>query len=188
MKSKLIICIVAFVFSINAFGQTANPREGENNSPKEINNEVKLNLLTAVIGLPEIDYERYIADNMGVGLAVAIAVDKVENLTIRSMVLPYARIYFGQKRASGFFIEGNMVVAGIKNRNYAYAYDNLGYYNYVSDYYTSETKFGCGVAAGFKFLTRNGFTGEIYLGGGRLFGDSDPGGYPRVGLCIGKRF
>ena len=48
--------------------------------------------------------------------------------------------------------------------------------------------FGLGAAAGAKFLTKNGFVGEIYVGAGRLFGSSDIEVYPRAGITIGKRF
>ena len=45
-------------------------------------------------------------------------------------------------------------------------------------------------AAGGKFLTRNGFLGEAYLGVGRSFGrnSNNNEAYPRVGITIGKRF
>lgn len=45
-----------------------------------------------------------------------------------------------------------------------------------------------GIAAGGKFLTKNGFVGEIYGGVGRLFGNSNVEAYPRGGITIGKRF
>ena len=49
---------------------------------------------------------------------------------------------------------------------------------------------GLGLAIGGKFLTKNGFIGEIYIGGGRNFINTDKidGGYPRIGVSIGKRY
>ena len=44
-------------------------------------------------------------------------------------------------------------------------------YNFYPTYKT-ETNFGLGAAAGAKFLTKNGFVGEIYAGVGRLFGST----------------
>mgnify|MGYP000146115486 CR=1 FL=1 len=61
--------------------------------------------------------------------------------------------------------------------------------DYLSEEYTrSSTNFGFGAAAGVKLLARNGFVGEVYLGLGRLFGESIAGAYPRVGISLGKRF
>ena len=108
------------------------------------------------------------------------------------MLLPYYRIYFGEKKASGFFIEGNMALV----REYDYnSYYNNSYYNTYYGYLSSSTisprsfnTFGCGAACGYKFLTRNGVTGEICIGAGRLFGNTVLHAYPRLGLCIGKRF
>ncbi len=45
---------------------------------------------------------------------------------------------------------------------------------------------GLGIAIGWKYLSRNNWIGEIYLGGGRDF--INDGGYPRLGISIGKRF
>jgi hypothetical protein len=100
------------------------------------------------------------------------------------MFLPYCRVYFGEKKANGFFIEGNMAMVSQKEQvNY---YDFNG--NYFGQGYNSATSFGFGAAIGFKLLTRGGVTGELYLGAGRLFGDPIDRAYPRCGICIGKRF
>jgi hypothetical protein len=39
-----------------------------------------------------------------------------------------------------------------------------------------------------KFITKNNLLGEVYLGAGRLFGNSQSGAFPRVGITLGKRF
>jgi len=151
------------------------------------NNELRINLLMSIIGLPELTYERYIADNMGVGLSVAVSLDKMENMSTRSIISPYYRLYFGNKKASGFFIEGNMALVRQKELDYNYYYDNG--VTYQSELYTRlTTNFGFGGAIGVKLLARNGFVGEVYLGGGRLFGESIAEAYPRIGVSLGKRF
>ena len=183
MNLKAIICIAVLFLSIAVFGQQDNPSK-DLNAPQSNslngsdNNELRINLLMSIVGLPELNYERFFADNMGVGLAVSIALDKVENISTRSIILPYYRLYFGNKKASGFFIEGNMAIVGQKELNYSYDYNSQVGTSYTS----SSTDFGLGFAAGAKFLTRNGFIGEAYLGIGRLFGESINGAYPRVGV------
>ncbi|RYG02218.1 MAG: hypothetical protein EOO07_33265 [Chitinophagaceae bacterium] len=84
------------------------------------NNELKINLLFTVIGLPEISYERLLADNMGVGVSAFVGLDN--SIEYKFGFVPYYRIYFGAKKASGFFIEGNASV--ITTTRYRYAYYN----------------------------------------------------------------
>jgi len=146
------------------------------------NNEIKVNLLYLVLGLPEISYERLISDNMGVGIAVVVAVDDQD---LRHSFLGNYRLYFGNKKANGFFIEGNMGVVTEKEHHFYYFPENNGSLQVTE---STPTYFGLGAAAGAKFLTRNGFLGEAYLGAGRLLGESHSEYYPRVGITIGKRF
>jgi len=153
------------------------------------NNELKINLLYTVIGMPEITYERLLADNMGIGASVFVGLDN--SVDYKFGFIPHYRLYFGAKKASGFFIEGNAAVITFRD-NYYYQYNS----SYPSTFNSAvaeknSTTFGLGAAAGAKFLTRNGFLGEAYLGLGRTFGESsgfDPEAYPRVGITIGKRF
>lgn len=188
MKKRKFTIMVMMVFCFNAFGQVADKRN--NAHPNQaLNNEVRLNMVMAIAGFPEINYERFIADNMGIGLAAAISLEKPDNMTIRSMVLPYCRVYFGEKKASGFFIECNMAVEGNKYPKYIDVLDaTYNTYYLTANGYSSSTSLGFGAAVGFKFLTRNDLIGEFFLGAGRLIGNSNEGGYPRVGICLGKRF
>jgi hypothetical protein len=148
-------------------------------------NEIKLNLLYTVIGIPEISYERLLKDNMGVGISLFAAIDKSQDYNFA--LTPHFRVYFGAKKAAGFFIEGN---AAVITSNSVNRYIILNGTTVYSDPSIKSTNLGLGAAAGAKFLTRNGFTGEIYLGLGRIFGNDNGGleGYPRSGITIGKRF
>src|SRR5687768_7683065 len=65
------------------------------------NNEIKLNLLYTVIGIPEISYERLLKDNMGVGLSIFAAIDNKQDYSFAA--IPHFRVYFGAKKAAGFF-------------------------------------------------------------------------------------
>lgn len=148
------------------------------------NNEIKLNLLFTVLGMPEITYERIIGDNMGAGLAVLFNLEK--EVDYKFSMTPYYRVYFGNKKASGFFIEAN---ASVITNKYELVYDY--YYGSGGDYREeTHVNLGLGAAVGGKFLTRNGFLGEAYLGVGRVFGDRRAiiDAYPRVGFTLGKRF
>ncbi len=146
-------------------------------------NEIRLNVAYAIFGLPEINYEMYLADNMGIGIACAYSFEKVEDMRLRYQAMPFARLYFGEKKASGFFIEANMGMIGQQYKGLNY--DNAGV---ARDSVRKSFTVGFGAAAGAKFLARNGFIGEVYLGMGRLLGNSITYAYPRIGICLGKRF
>lgn len=148
------------------------------------NNELKLNLAYTIGGFPEINYERIIKDDMSVGIAVIVGLE--ENVEFKFGIIPNYRIYFGGSKANGFFIEGNAAIISSRNDSY-YIYE---YGTNINTYYRDrvETNFGLGAAAGAKFLTKNGFVGEVYLGAGRLFGSNNVDAYPRAGVTIGKRF
>ena len=193
MNCKAIISIAVLVFSVSVFGQKENsivkvPTHQSDSLKGTDQNELRINLMMAVLGLPELNYERYISDNMGVGLAVAISVEKASTMSLRSIFTPFYRLYFGNKKASGFFIEGNMAVVGQNQTisNYVYDQNGITYQTIVTT--RSTTNFGFGAAVGAKFLARNGFVGEVFVGGGRLLGESIDQAYPRVGICLGKRF
>lgn len=152
------------------------------------NNEIKLNLLNTVLGLAELDYERLIADNQGIGLAVAVSVTdkRVYDENYKYIISPYYRVYFGKQKANGFFVEANASVISVDQERYMY---NPGNYTVTRLEDKTYTNFGLGVAVGFKFLTRNGILGELLLGGGRVMGkETFSGGYPRLGVSLGKRF
>jgi len=159
-------------------------------------NELKINLLFSVIGMPEISYERIIEDNMGIGASVFVGLDdsQDDSQNYAFGFTPHFRVYFGQKKASGFFIEGNTSVVTIQKYDYYYSFSSYYAPGYTPPppVRTNSTYFGLGAAAGAKFLTRNGFLGEAYLGVGRLLGkrnnDSGVEAYPRIGITIGKRF
>jgi hypothetical protein len=88
---------------------------------------------------------------------------------------PYFRFYFGSKPHKTFFIEANAALISCEEDEY---------YEYSSRQ-TNVLDFGLGFSVGYKFFNRKGFTGELYLGVGRTFGDR---AYPRVGIALGKQF
>jgi len=163
---KKLITILAVFCSTLAFSQSEN-------------NEFKVNILYTAIGMPELSYERLISDNSSLGASVAFSLDKKEDMELRFSFTPYYRMFFGQKKAAGFFIEANSIVVN---------YIDSTYYYGNSTTYNTKTGFGLGAAAGAKFLTKNNLIGEVYGGVGRVFGDNSLGAYPRFGITLGKRF
>jgi hypothetical protein len=132
--------------------------------------------------MPELNYEYFIADNMGIGVSAAFAIEEKKKWEERFHVIPYYRLYFGEKKASGFFIEGNMGVAGLERvaGNSSWFGDTI--------YAAKGTSFGFGAAIGVKLLARNGFLGEIVAGATRVFGNPVQDAIPRIGITLGKRF
>ena len=184
---KLLLLIILFTVTNCAYAQKDSLSKAIQMRSAAIghagNNEIKVNLLYLVLGLPEISYERLIADNMGVGVSAMVSL--LDEQDVRYALLANYRLYFGNKKANGFFIEGNMGVVAEEHGTYYFMPENNGYYELTK---STKAYFGLGAAAGAKFLTRNGLLGEAYLGAGRLLGNSSSGYYPRVGVTIGKRF
>ena len=181
-KVGIYISIIILLATANVFGQEQiNIEDNETflSTPlkQSGNNELRINIPWTIFGFPEINYERLFVDNMGLGFAGLISLENTENTGLRYILLPYYRLYFGNKKASGFFIEGNISVSGWND----------------TDYYSQKRKtfssFGGGLALGVKLLARNDFIGEVYFGGGRVMGSRDLQElYPRMGICLGKRF
>jgi hypothetical protein len=180
---RIIFGIAILICNQNLFAQESNTSNNKN--------EIKFNLPMAIYGLPELSYERIVEDNMSYGVSLSIGLDKPydyysgNGIPERAIVCPYYRVYFGKKRAAGFYIEGNMAVSSQKQKNVP-DYTSSGAYVYKD---VTSTGFGFGGALGVKLLAKNGFVGDIYAGWGRLFGDNASyNGYPRLGVCIGRRF
>jgi len=179
MKCKhLFSIIIVLLYSLNGWAQ-GNPIGKQIFSGTQVKHEIRFNLTNGIAGFPEINYERFITDNSGIGIAGALSLENKMNQSLRSLLLPYYRLYFGKGFASGFFIEGNLALAS--ENIYANNFGGL------SDYENKQF-FGMGVAIGVKLLSRNGFVGEIYSGLGRLYGNTQERSYPRVGICLGKRW
>ncbi|MCB0458635.1 MAG: DUF3575 domain-containing protein [Flavobacteriaceae bacterium] len=144
------------------------------------NNEFKINVGSLLLEFPEFSYDYIINEESTAGVSLAFSIDK--GIGYKFFVYPNYRLFFGRKRAAGFFIEGNAAFYSQKYENY----DNAHYINIKNN----AMGFGLGIAVGGKFITKNGFIGELYLGGGRNFLNTDKidEGYPRIGISIGKRF
>jgi hypothetical protein len=118
-----------------------------------------------------------------------VFLDDSENMAGSSLIIPYYRVYFGKEKAAGFFIEGNMAMLRLRETDLygdLYSSDSGFFHSHSSATYNSY--FGFGAAVGVKLLTKNNLVGELVFGIGRLYNRYDDGAYPRIGLCLGKRF
>ncbi len=150
-------------------------------------NELKLNTLYLPGGYPELSYERILGNKSAVGISAGFLIDSVgpnyatDILTFDKAVFPYYRYYFGQKRAAGFFVEGNGIIFSRES-------------NIPEE---KEAGWGLGLAFGIKLVMKSNWNVDLITGGGvninkgnsNLDGYLDfPDLYPRLGLSIGKRF
>ncbi len=150
-------------------------------------NELKLNTLYLPGGYPELSYERILGSKSAVGISVGFLIDSAgpnyatDILTFDKALFPYYRYYFGQRRAAGFFVEGNTIIFSRES----------------SFQEEKETGWGLGLAVGIKLIMKNNWNVDLIAGGGvhinkgnsNLDGYLDfPDVYPRLGLSIGKRF
>lgn len=140
-----------------------------------------------VLGALEVTYERLLNEESGIGISVLIPVDKNVNSDINYFVTPYYRFYFGNKYASGFFLEGFGMLNSLN--------DNITYYN--GDYYiedkTTYTDFALGIGLGGKWVSKRGLTGEINFGVGRNLFNSENNNtifdiVGKFGITLGYRF
>jgi hypothetical protein len=166
--------IIAFVLPVLFSGHFAFAQD--KNEQDILNNEIKLNVGATAFLYPEINYERILSDDSGLGIGVLFSLINDED--VKYLITPFYRFYFGRHRAQAFFVEVNAGLKGSKEEEYSM---NGGYF-----YKKSHVNFGLGAAMGGKFIIpRKRIICEFYLGGGRM-GSSDL--YPRVGISVGKRF
>ncbi|MFD0990230.1 hypothetical protein ACFQ1R_08990 [Mariniflexile jejuense] len=180
MKKLPLITLIFSLISIISFSQETETQISE----KENFNELKLNGLFLIAGSFEVTYERTINEESGVGFSVFLPFDEEVKDDVNYYISPYYRFYFGKKYAAGFFIEGfgmlNSVNEFIFNSN-------------LNDFEKkSITDFALGIGVGGKWVTNNGFVGELNLGFGRnLFNDysnTDLKFVGKIGITLGYRF
>lgn len=162
--------------------------------PQDINkkHEVKINALgLLVFEWLDVSYE-YLINNessFGTGLLIGVNNDNDLDQYRKFSLTPYYRRYFSSKFARGFFVEGFGMLHSYENHIYNYYYDQNG--NYNQNYSrNNQTDFAVGISVGGKFISKKGFTTEIYLGVGRNLGanENDLQAVGRGGISVGYRF
>ncbi|MEY4012046.1 MAG: hypothetical protein RIT22_1170 [Bacteroidota bacterium] len=151
MKKILItLCLSSFLIGYTQDEKTKSFKEYE----------LKGNALLLLAGALDFSYEEYISDNSSYGISAFIAYDK--DIDRKLSLTPYYRIYFGNKRAVGFFIEGFGMINNYKTT--AYTFENM---NYIAFREAKVTDFALGFGLGGKWVTKSGVLFEINTGIGR---------------------
>mgnify|MGYP006897130986 CR=1 FL=1 len=96
-------------------------------------------------------------------------------------------MYFGKKYAAGFFLEGFGMLSTVKVEELIF-FNNQGIE--TGRQYGKETNFALGIGLGGKWVTNNGFIGELSLGVGRniLESNFDNEVVAKLGITVGYRF
>ena len=176
MKKTLLIIIVTLLLTNNMFSQ-----ENEVvNTESQNFNELKLNALYLIAGAFDVTYERTLNEESGIGISLFLPFDDDVRDDIRYYISPYYRFYFGEKYASGFFLEG-FGMLNSTNRD-------INFFGSDEDF---RTDFALGIGLGGKWLTKSGFIGELSFGIGRnLFNNDDTDNeiVGKGGITLGYRF
>lgn len=145
--------------------------------------EVKLDIADAlVIRSIEVSYEKIINPESSIGISTLFNLAK-QDIDFRYkenvMITPYYRHFFTSEYNWNFFGE---LFLGVNSGKRESEEDS-------GDYNIKYTDAALGIAVGTKYISKGGFTIDIYGGLGRnLFGDDSPVLVPRVGLNLGWRF
>lgn len=182
---KKLLPILLFCISITAFAQ-------EDSLPQDTDkkHEIKFNALGLLTSeWIDFSYEYLINEESSFGVGLQFGLDNENEIadTYRNFsITPYYRRYFSNKYARGFYVEG----FGMLHRTEGeyYAYDAI----LLSGTFVEETNtnFALGFSVGGKFVSKGGFTTDIYLGIGRNLGDTDFDSevIARAGISLGYRF
>ena len=169
--------------------------------PQDTNKKTEIKLsVTSLIAIAAFDasYERLVNEGTSYGISVFLNTDKNNDIDFSKefSITPYYRWFFSEKTfARGFFVEGFGVLNTVEDSYYEKFYDSP--INNFSSNRIDKTlvRFALGVSVGGKFIVRNGFTTEVFLGIGRnLLGDTTAVEYAseniigRGGVSLGYRF
>lgn len=194
MKFYYLLLVFLFSFSIFAQNEVTTPQI---TSTKR--NELKLNPLFFIIGLPEISYERILSEDKSAGISLRFPLEN--NLQEKLSITPYYRIFFGNNILSTgsfgehFFVEG-FAMYSLYKVNYTETLKNLNenFYTVYLDKTDTYSTLGLGFSIGGKWVSKNGFVFELYGGAGRNILNQDYNEkhnnkfIGRGGLTIGYQF
>ena len=137
-------------------------------------NEITLNALTLIAsGWIDVSYEYLINKEASFGVDLQFGFDENDDFdSYRNFsITPNYRVYFSNKYARGFFIEGFGMLHRYKDLYYDYD-DDSAYGNERIE--KNITEFSLGVSVGGKWVTKSGFVAEIFGGIGRnILNNSD---------------
>ncbi len=180
---KITLLAILLITSLSTLAQEEEKKESEEVVKK---NEVTLNAFS-IIAFKTLDfsYEYLLNSEASVGISVLINLQNENNLNDTYYnesfaITPYYRHFFSRKYAQGFFIEAFGMYNQQKN------------YYYVPSTGNTSNNFALGMSIGGKFVSRNGFIYEFFLGAGRNLAISNHDVatevVPRLAASIGYRF
>ena len=176
MKNTLLVLLIALAWQIKA-------QDIDDISSLQ-RNELKLDVAYLLDATIKIEYEYYLNEWSSIGLAGFFNFGKPNEIMFRTQLLATYRLYFGRQPLSGFFVEGNFgVTSGKSNEERIITIGLKPTFDYP------YTAFGLGIGLGRKYyIPKSGVTLDLLSGFGRMFGKNSFGFYPRLGICVGKRF
>jgi len=181
MKKNFLLLIILFAFySVKAQAQN----ETDVNSYQK-KNEIKLNIISPLLGAFEVGFERHLNKNSSLGISAFKVYEHTSNDDMNYYISPYYRYYFGKKYASGFFVEGFGMLTSIDGKK-IYAADIV---TFAESKHVYDLALGGGF--GWKLVTKKGFVFEANTAYGKLVFNADKTDHTQViklGLSIGYRF
>lgn len=149
------------------------------------NNEIKINAPRLIGGDLELTYERILNHKSAIGVSIYFLdlddSDYYIFADVEYFISPYYRVYFGNKYATGFFMEGFAALNSGKSKPI------------LGPEYKTKTDVALGGGVGAKWITKPRLLIEIYIGASKnLFNykidESGLGGILKFGVSVGYRF
>lgn len=171
---KITIIALLFFASTTTFAQ---------NEQKQFKHEVKIDGAKLALGtIFEASYEYVGKVSSGYGISFLLNPRENDAYFEKVSITPFYRMYFFNKQdygAKGLFAEGFS--------KFSFGTDDFLFSQNEDEKYFDAA---LGLAIGKKWVNKNGFVLEIFVGGGRTLGFSDysPDGFFRGGIFLGKRF
>lgn len=177
---KKILLVITISFFTNLFNAQ------EQSQATEKSNDFVVNPIALVLGAANLEYERVISENSGIGVTTSFILDDYVLQGANGYnIAPYYNYYFGKKRASGFYLGGYVSInSGEVEKPITYYYQSGSYTTYTT---AKETDFGVGFKFGGKWVVKNNIVLEVGTGLGRNFGGERKINSTGM-LGIGKRF
>ena len=193
---KKIILVFSLLISFIAFSQEKEENKFKYQQDIGKKHEIKLNAFNLIaLSALDVSYEKLISPNSSYGVALFYNFSDLEDDIVfdkRFSLTPFYRWFFSETRyARGFFVEGFGMLNTYNEDYYDFDHNN----NTSKHVSNNQTAFALGISVGGKFVTKQGFTTEVYLGIGRNliksdndddFFDTDVVG--RFGISLGYRF
>jgi len=174
---KITLLVLLLVLGLQIGIQASENKEYELSK----RHEIKLDVAYLLFAVVKAEYEFILTPWSSTGVVGFIDLNSGDRV-FKAQALGLYRLYFGKKPNTGLFLESNLGVTTGTYKEYSWTWDERQKIDY--------TAFGVGLALGWKhYIPQSGIVLDIFGGLGRFWGDyENPEIYPRVGICIGKRF